>query len=1126
MQFDDMFVEEEPNERGIISIQRMWRKRRYISGNLNIRIRNARNYLFDITENLDENYRIGLLNQDKYIEFNGNLNNLVKIHNSLNAPINPFRASLSYFNTLEHQISLVETFIYDLCMYCGCRNIHNILEILIGLDWSDGYNYSNMMLLQFYNSIFKPISCLVINRKNYNEIKLENVLVKEISNNKQINENLFLNTYGAEICIPHNNKILIITGIIIKDNLNLCKTNNSLGLKLKIQKINRGLEFSDISCDFKKNYLNNISLRDLLLTEHDHIVDMIIDEYNKLSRVKNNDVSDTIKKYINSNMIQKQTMIKLLLLDEQNSKSKYLSDVLSGVINIEKNLTSKDSDIMEIFKSFQWNMQRRFLSVFKKVKKINGTNNDYELAEDVMYENKIKKMDAPEYVKQKGYEKLKKFRNSTDNSGANAATYLDGLLKIPFGVYKEEDIMTFLKKFSGELTSLIKISHNKIMTYINENCHIPRKIKKSEKILDILESVHDNDLETEKSIDDFLLRFNKVLLKNIGITKKVIQDIPTDPQNDLLSSSKTISELMNEMQQKRKKPTGIISNRKSPWERIVNSYKDKKENKISTAIENNIHIKNEILSQINKLTEKNELNEIMSKFKEKYLEWMEYKQNKIDYLKDVKKTLDNAVYGHKEAKKQLERIIGQWINGNTNGVVLGIHGPPGTGKTTLCKKGLARCLKDKDGVPRPFSFIQLGGSSDGSTLEGHSYTYVDSKWGDVVDILMDKECMNPIIYIDELDKVSQTERGREIIGILTHLTDSSQNAEFKDKYFSGIKFDLSKALIVFSYNDSSLVDRILRDRILEIKTNALTKNEKIEIIKNYLMPEITKSVGYGFDDLKISEKTSEYLIDCYTYEGGVRKLKDKLFEIIRELNLERIKGDSKHKFPLTITNKIIDDILDINNKIHHHKIHSKPTVGIMNGLYATESGIGGLTRVECFRTISERKFELELTGKQGDVMVESVKVARTIATNLLPDDIKIKINDEIQVSGSFGLHIHCPEGGVPKDGPSAGGVMTLVILSQLCGIPITNDIAMTGEIDLNGTIRAIGGLHSKLQGAKNAGCSLVIIPKDNEQDLNKIYKEMSFDTMKIVMVSNIYETIPYIFKNNKINFRKYGINVS
>ena len=189
--------------------------------------------------------------------------------------------------------------------------------------------------------------------------------------------------------------------------------------------------------------------------------------------------------------------------------------------------------------------------------------------------------------------------------------------------------------------------------------------------------------------------------------------------------------------------------------------------------------------------------------------------------------------GLDDAKNQIKRLLAQWVNGNDQGYVFGFEGPPGTGKTTLAKQGIATCLIDELNNPRPFVFIALGGSSNGSTLEGHNYTYVGSTWGRIIDGIIDSKCMNPIIYIDELDKISRTEHGKEIIGILTHLTDPSQNADFTDKYFSGIKFDISKCLIIFSYNDSSIIDKILLDRIQKVRINPLNKEDKL-MVRNTL----------------------------------------------------------------------------------------------------------------------------------------------------------------------------------------------------------------------------------------------------------------------------------------------------
>ena len=233
----------------------------------------------------------------------------------------------------------------------------------------------------------------------------------------------------------------------------------------------------------------------------------------------------------------------------------------------------------------------------------------------------------------------------------------------------------------------------------------------------------------------------------------------------------------------------------------------------------------------------------------------------------------------------------------------------------------------------------------------------------------------------------------------------------------------------------------------------------------------------------------KYIVQNYTYEAGVRKLREKLFEIIREINLRKITDDNI-EFPLKITKDLIKEIFSDKPKVHFKKIAKEPQVGFVNGLYATTTGIGGLTIVECVKTPSDRKLSLELTGQQGDVMKESMICAKTLAWNLLPKKVKEDINEEFESLGPFGLHIHCPEASTPKDGPSAGITITTGIVSRLTGIKVRNDVAMTGEIDLHGNVHAIGGLDAKLEGAKRAGVKTVLVPKDNEDDYKKILKKL------------------------------------
>ena len=438
-------------------------------------------------------------------------------------------------------------------------------------------------------------------------------------------------------------------------------------------------------------------------------------------------------------------------------------------------------------------------------------------------------------------------------------------------------------------------------------------------------------------------------------------------------------------------------------------------------------------------------------------------------------------------------------------VMFWIQGPTGVGKTTLCKKGLAKCLIDEDGNSRPFAFIPLGGSTNGSVLDGHGYTYVGSTWGKIVDSLIETQCMNPIIYIDELDKVSKTEHGKELIGILIHMTDPSQNDSFIDKYFSGIKIDISKCLIIFSYNDPNNIDKILLDRIHRIKTKQLSRFDKIEIINNYMLPEILKSVGFNKKDLILNKENLVHIIDTYTNEAGVRKLKEKLFEIVREINLKYLLGEIK-KFPIKVTKQMIDDLFKNKPKITLKKIAKKPNVGLVNGLYATSSGLGGITIIQTIPFLSENKLTLELTGQQGDVMKESMRVSKTVAWNLLSKNEQNKIKKE----DSYGIHIHCPEAATPKDGPSAGAAITLSIFSFFTKKKINNVYAITGEIDLNGKILAIGGLNLKVEGAKKAGVKFVLCPKENEDDLIKIRNSKNppeDKSFKIIMVNDIKEVL-------------------
>jgi ATP-dependent Lon protease len=287
------------------------------------------------------------------------------------------------------------------------------------------------------------------------------------------------------------------------------------------------------------------------------------------------------------------------------------------------------------------------------------------------------------------------------------------------------------------------------------------------------------------------------------------------------------------------------------------------------------------------------------------------------FMEDARDQLDNVAYGLNDAKMQIMQMVGQWIsNPDSVGTAIAIHGPMGTGKTTLVKEGISKILN------RPFAFIALGGATDSSFLEGHSYTYEGSTWGKIVDILIQSKCMNPVIYFDELDKVSDTPKGEEIIGILTHLTDTTQNKQFHDKYFSNLDFDISKALFIFSYNDEKKINPILRDRMYRIETKGYDKKEKTIIASKYLIPVIEKNIKFEENQISIPDETLHYLIDQFTVkEKGVRNLKRCLEIIYSKLNLFRLmKPDSKLfdskmnslkvEFPFVVKKEVVDKLIN------------------------------------------------------------------------------------------------------------------------------------------------------------------------------------------------------------------------
>ena len=269
--------------------------------------------------------------------------------------------------------------------------------------------------------------------------------------------------------------------------------------------------------------------------------------------------------------------------------------------------------------------------------------------------------------------------------------------------------------------------------------------------------------------------------------------------------------------------------------------------------------------------------------------------------------LDNVIYGQENVKTHILEIISQYFsNQNCSGNIFGIYGPMGVGKTTIIKDGLSKVMN------KPFNFISLGGAQDSAFLDGHSYTYEGSTYGKIVECLIKSKCMNPIIYFDELDKISNTPKGEEIINLLIHITDDTQNCNFQDKYFSGININLSKCIFVFSFNDPNKINNILKDRIQLIKVDGFNSKDKIKIANDFLIPKILNE--YNINDIRIKSVALSYFVEKYSNEDGVRELKHILKKLISKINLIKYSNNDlmnykiNLKFPLNISLPLIKNL--------------------------------------------------------------------------------------------------------------------------------------------------------------------------------------------------------------------------
>ena len=459
-------------------------------------------------------------------------------------------------------------------------------------------------------------------------------------------------------------------------------------------------------------------------------------------------------------------------------------------------------------------------------------------------------------------------------------------------------------------------------------------------------------------------------------------------------------------------------------------------------------------------------------------------------LTHAQEILDEDHYGLEKVKERvIEFLAVRNLTGKGESPILCLVGPPGTGKTSIARS-IARALDKK------YVRISLGGVRDEAEIRGHRRTYVGALPGRIVSGLRTAGVKNPLMLLDEIDKMSSDYKG-DTASALLEVLDAEQNSKFRDHYVE-LPVDLSEVLFIASANSLSDIPGPLRDRMEIIEVSSYTENEKLHIAKDHLIATQLKKNGVNEKQLKISDKALREVIAFYTREAGVRGLERRLGEICRKAARRIYEGETEK---IRVSGNNLEEFLG-KPKYREDKKNKKDEIGIVRGLAWTS--VGGVT-LEIEVNVLPGKGELVLTGKLGDVMKESARAGISYIRSISSD---YGIDPEFFTKHD--IHVHIPEGAVPKDGPSAGITMALAILSAITERPVRADIAMTGEITIRGRVLPIGGLKEKLLAAKNAGMKTVCIPKDNERDLSELSEEIT-EGMEILPIDHMNQLIKAAF---------------
>ena len=460
------------------------------------------------------------------------------------------------------------------------------------------------------------------------------------------------------------------------------------------------------------------------------------------------------------------------------------------------------------------------------------------------------------------------------------------------------------------------------------------------------------------------------------------------------------------------------------------------------------------------------------------LSWKKEEPQKID-LKKAQRILNQDHYGLEKVKKRiLQQIAVMALNQKQSGSILLFVGAPGTGKTSI-GQSIAKALG------REYARISLGGIRDEAEIRGHRRTYIGAMPGRIMEGIRRSGTTNPVLVLDEVDKLSNSYNGDPSSALLEVL-DPEQNSSFTDHYMN-VPYDLSDVLFICTANAVDTIPEPLLNRMEVISFQGYTETEKMQIAKRHLLPKAMETMGIPKDTLKFSDKALHALIADYTMEAGVRGLKKAIDTVCREAAVKLVAGEQE-QISVKVTN--LQNFMD-QKPIRHDRIKKAPRPGIVTGLAWTQAG-GDILFIETMFT--RGKGNVLMTGQLGDVMKESVQIAVSLVKSLYPDQAEMFENQD--------LHIHVPAGAVPKDGPSAGITLTTALASLVSGRPVNPEYAMTGEVSLRGDVMAIGGLPEKLGAAVRAGVKKVFIPRENVDDLDEVAEEVK-KKLEIVPVDTI-----------------------